>query len=166
MRLKLFENFNQLDYQSLYNQAPQKLKDILDSLESVEQRPDFHPEIFCDIHTKTVVNRLAKHNDINLSLAGIFHDIGKKDTGKVNPKTGHQQHPGHEFASLRYVEEFKNWIEKMGGDYQTIFNIIKNHMRMKQLNQMGDVKKQRMYDLPEYPLLVKFSEADHGGTDV
>lgn len=166
--VRLFEDTNLDDYSfdALYDAAPQSLKDLLDGLKLVKQNPEWHPEGDTYIHTKTVVNRLAKYKDINLSLAGLFHDEGKNRTTKINPKTGQYHSPGHEIYSAQAVDAFSDWIIEMGGNTNVIREIILNHMIIKYTDQMTKLQRKHIPLLKSYPLILKFSEADRGGTDV
>jgi len=58
------ENSDMFDY--IYSYSPPTIKHYIDSLKNVDQRKDYHPEGNVYNHTKTVVNRLANTNNINL----------------------------------------------------------------------------------------------------
>ena len=66
----------------IYSYAPVTIKDYIDTLKNVAQRPDYHPEGNAYIHTKVVVKRIAKTGDINLILAAFLHDLGKVGVSK------------------------------------------------------------------------------------
>lgn len=161
---RLYEGTTELSFDSLMSRAPKNLIDYIETLKRVEQRPDAHPEGDVYIHTKTVVDRLAKHNDINLSLAGIFHDTGKDRTTEINPKTGYPMQPNHEKYSAQAVKIFASWIKEMGGNANMVHDIVENHMKLKFSNQLSRKYREHLESLPFYDLLVKFDAADQGGT--
>lgn len=154
---------HKLTFDYLYNNSPEELKNIISELKKIEQRKDKHPEGNVFDHTQVVTDRLSKYNDINLSLSGLFHDLGKLDTVNFNEEKGIFQHLGHENESLNYITAFKDWIDDMGGDYDIIYYIVENHMRMKKIDEMRKSKQRRLIEHPYFELLKKFSEQDRGG---
>lgn len=165
--IMLFEEHkaSDLSFKSLMANAPDNLVDYIETLKMVQQRPDKHPEGSVYIHTQVVVDRLSKFNDINLSLAGIFHDNGKDRTTKTNPDTGYPMSPGHEKYSAQVVLIFATWIKEMGGNVNTVHSIVLNHMKMKGHPTLSKKQLARLKMLPEYDMLVKFNSCDYGGTD-
>lgn len=161
--IKLFESFNRYSFDYLYEKSPEKLKYYIDRLSNIEQRPDAHPEGNTRTHVRVVTNRLSKFTDINLSLAGLFHDLGKFDVHVFNDEKGFYQHLGHEERSVLYVDEFKDWIEEMGGDYDIVYGIVENHMRIKLFEEMRRSKQKKMMELPYFDELIKFRTCDRGG---
>jgi hypothetical protein len=164
--IKLFEEYNPYSFDVIYSKAPRQLKYYIDRMKDVDQRPDAHPEGNVFVHTKTVVNRLAKYQDMDLSLAGIFHDLGKFDVADIHPVTGYPLHSDHEKASVHYVNEFKEWIAWMGSNYYNVFGIVSQHMRVKLIDQMNPKKKADIQKMLFYDKLLKFQECDRGGTDI
>ena len=51
-------------------------------LRGVPQNPKWHPEGDCDIHVCLVIDNLSHLKDKTLSMAAVFHDIGKPYTTK------------------------------------------------------------------------------------
>ena len=97
---------------------PQSIVDKLNDLKGMRERPDFHPEESAFIHVKIVTERLIRTGDIDLIIAGIFHDIAKFDTMKINPKTGHPTSPGHDSVGARLVVDHSNWVASTGADVE------------------------------------------------
>ena len=133
-------------------------------LRGVPQNPKWHPEGDCDIHVCLVIDNLAHLKDKTLSMAAVFHDIGKPYTTKINPKTGQPTAPGHEDVSVTFVDKYKDFIESSGADFQSVRDIVANHMRMHQYNS-GDLKnpakRERMEKSPSFGNLGIFAQADH-----
>jgi poly(A) polymerase len=152
----------QLGFKNLFEQVPSDLKERILNLKNVPQRLDKHPEGDVYSHTKIVVNRLVKYNDPVLSMAGLFHDIGKDITTKTNDK-GIIQAIGHEDESAAIVIAYSTFLETWLGDTTKVnktWNIVLNHMRIKLFEEMGASKKMQMADLPSFGRLILFREAD------
>ena len=125
-----------------------KIVRIRKRLTKIPQRPDYHPEGNADIHTGIVVARTESFNDPTLYVAAIFHDFGKLDTTEFNENKGYYTSYGHEFASLDYVKNFRDWIEEHGVIYDDVYYLVKNHMRA-HLFAAGKVKRPHKIELWE-----------------
>jgi hypothetical protein len=171
-KIKNFDNFiNENSYidefKLLYDSAPQDLKNIVDATKDIEQSKEWHPEGDVYTHTKLVTNRLQNcYNDINLSLAGFFHDLGKVTTTDWNEEKQTWTAHGHEDDSSDIVHRFKDWILALGGDLKIIDFIVKNHMRIKYLDEFRLQEKIKFLNEPLFDYVVKFSTADFGGTEL
>lgn len=155
-------------FQLLYDSAPKSLKKIIDSTKSIEQNPIWHMEGNVFTHIRLVTNRLgnAYHNDINLLLAGFFHDLGKVDTTEWDNVKGSWTARGHEDISVQYVDEYKIWIKEQGGDISVIKNIVQNHMRIKYIDEFRLQNKIELIENPNLKDILKFNSADYGGTEL
>jgi hypothetical protein len=151
------------NFRDLFNKLPKELQKRVYNLKTVPQNPKWHPEGNTLKHVITVVNRSLKYNDIDLAIAAIMHDIGKDITFKPHPKTGLPTAYGHENVSADLVKKYRKWIESMGADYDTVYYIVKNHMRYKQLNIMKPSKVAAIQSHPNYDKLCKFGNCDKGG---
>lgn len=152
-------------FKELYNLAPQELKETIDDTKRVNQSPIWHIEGDVHTHTEIVTNRLSKYNDINLSLAGIFHDLGKIDTTVWNEEKSTWSAHNHELISVEYVNKYSNWIVELGGDTVVINDIVINHMRIKYFDEMKYSKKVSLVSNKHFDLIRKFETADYGGFD-
>ena len=114
-------------------------------------------------------------------MAALFHDLGKMDTYKINPKTGRPTAHGHEKVSEDYVEQFRTFIESFENtNVDTIKYIVKNHMKMKpnvwdvmkqkkkdKLEKMTDPETGEIIDNPNFKSLKDFEQyLDGGGTNL
>jgi hypothetical protein len=139
------------------------LSDI-EKLKDIQQNPQWHIENDVYTHTMVVTNRLHnKYHNINLTLSGIFHDLGKFDTTKWDDKKQSWTAFGHEDFSIDYVEKHKDWIKKMGGNVEKIKYITANHMRIKFIDEMRKKKRRKFEAEKWFHLVVKFKECDKGG---
>ena len=138
---KTFEEFVEI--------LPYSVKRKLEQLKFLRERPDFHPEKSAYEHIRIVTERLIQTNDVDLIMAGVFHDICKFDTVRENKKTGWPTSPGHDDAAYDFIVENntnKLFITNYGGDYIKVALICKYHMRFHQLSVMRDQKRLKQID--------------------
>lgn len=158
--------------QELVKNLPQELKELLFKQWGAKQNPEWHPEGNTLKHIIVVIRRAYHHypDDPNMIMAALFHDLGKIDTYKINPKTGQPTAYGHEDKSTDYVEQFRDWIESFEGtDVDEIKYLVKNHMKVKPStwDQMKDKKKEPIKSHPAFDKLMGFTDKlDGGGVDL
>jgi predicted nucleotidyltransferase len=161
------ENVFTDEFKRLYNLAPESLKEEVDKTKTIEQNPFWHSEIYVYVHIQLVTNRLFNcYHDINLTLAGFFHDLGKTYTTIFNPKKDSWSSPGHEESTIKIIDKYQDWIKQQGGDIELIKYIVINHMRYKELDKMRTAEQVRFMSEEYFPYVQKFSTADHGGNDL
>jgi hypothetical protein len=148
-------------FEELVALAPEDVQDRLNRLKSVRERPDYHPEDSAYEHIKIVTERLMTTGDIDLVMAGLYHDLGKIDTIKTNPKSGYIMTPGHEHVSSLLVTRDADFIKSMGADVTQVYDIVKNHMKIKQMEKMKASKQKAMRSLPVFGKLGTFTRADN-----
>lgn len=150
----------------IYSYAPVTIKDYIDTLKNVAQRPDYHPEGNAYIHTKVVVKRIAKTGDINLILAAFLHDLGKDRTEKIEKDT--IMHPHHELYSaevLNIGSPWRDWIRALGGDPYIVRDIVLNHMRLKDKNNKKSQEWISNLNNKLKTYLEIFNDVDTGGLE-
>ena len=140
--------------------APLEIQKLLDKCADTPQSVKWHPEGDVLKHTKIVYERARATGDLQIAIAAIFHDLGKVKTTKKN-KSGNWAAHGHEFISARLVEEHKKWIGSIGGKHKIVKEIVENHMRIKQMDQMRPHKQQALKEHKVYDQLVKFTACDN-----
>lgn len=146
-------------FEELTNLAPQEIKDVLKECEETPQNPYWHPEGNVLIHIKIVYKRALETGDLNIVLAAFFHDLGKASTTKPNKKGDWAAH-GHEFVSAKLVEKHNVWITSLGGDWEQVHTLVKEHMRIKYIDDMRPIKKDNLMTNPWFDKLNKFTELD------
>ena len=151
------------DFKSLFQKMPSDLQKRVYNLKNFGQRLDKHSEGNVLKHTIMVVNRSIKDDDIDIAIAAMFHDIGKDETAGIHPKKGHITHFGHEKVSAMLSKEYRKWIESVGGNAANVYYIVKNHMKFKQLDNMGIKKVMKLKAFRAFDKLSKFSKHDRGG---
>ena len=171
-RIKKYNNFiNESIYtyqfKILYDKAPKELQNEIDNSKTIEQSKKWHSEGNVFIHTRLVTNRL--HNtyyDINLTLSGFFHDLGKIRTTIWDEDKESWTAHGHEDDSVSIVHSYNDWIEEMGGNPKIIEFVVQNHMRIKYLDEFRLQEKIKFLNLPLFEYVHKFATADYGGTEL
>ena len=153
-------------FRDIYDALPSALKKRVYNLKNYDQRRDAHPEGNVLKHTIAVTNRALKTGDIDFALSALFHDIGKDSTAKLHPKKGFWTHYGHEKVSAELVKKHATWIKSMGGDVDTIYYIVRQHMRMKVFDKMKWTKQDKMSKEKHFGKLQKFTKFDRGGRGI
>lgn len=159
-----------LTFSSLMAQCPDDLCEYIKTLKGVDQRRDRHPEGDVFTHTQVVTDRVAKHGDIEVSIAALMHDLGKDRTTDFDEKAGIYRSPNHQKYSAECVRIWSRWIREMGADPYVVYSLVLHHMD-KDLAGLKNprVSPKRMAWLREqswWPKLEKLMAADHGGTDI
>jgi hypothetical protein len=133
-----------MNFIELISTAPQIVKEKLEQLKTLRERPDYHPEPSTFHHIEIVTERLMQTGDPDLIMAGVLHDICKLDCKRINPKTGNPTSPGHDTAAFDLIKEtpaIQSWITDNGADPHIVAHICLGHMRFHQLGQMRPAKR-------------------------
>jgi len=147
--------------------APPILYKYIMACKDTPQSPKWHPEgpneptphnVY--FHTNIVYERARNYGDVNLMMAAFFHDLGKVDTTKLNDHGSWGSH-GHEAVSARLVERYRDWIEEMDCDYDIVYNVVKEHMRIKKMDEMRPLKQRELLNNPYVGFIQKFTEFDN-----
>lgn len=147
-------------FQDFYDIAPEEIKQYFDKAKTTLQSKRWHPETTVKNHIVIVFNRAKRSGDINMMLAALFHDLGKMTTTHFKEPDSWSSH-GHEFASVKLVEKYRDWIEELGANYDIVHFIVKEHMRAKLINDMRPSKRNALMTHPFYPFVEKFAEFDN-----
>jgi hypothetical protein len=156
-------------FERILKLVPIEIKQLIEKCKTVPQDADWHPEAPNDIvphnvfkHTKIVYNRALTFGDVDLQLSALFHDLGKVKTTVVSTKKNNSwQAIDHELESAALVKTHKKWIEKMGGNWENVFEIVSQHMRIKFMNEMKLSKRQAIERNILFKKFVKFLEFDN-----
>jgi len=140
-------------------QVPLDLADYILTMKNVPQDPEWHKEGSVYNHIKIVVNKAAKYNDIDLTIAALLHDTAKDRTTYIDDE-GKVRSPGHAERSLEVVDMYETWIKNVGGNFGIIRNIVKYHMIFKIPGQIGRKLKSFIESSDFYDKLIKFTECD------
>jgi len=148
-------------FEELVSRAPLEIKELVENCATTLQSPTWHPEGDCRRHIKIVYNRALKTGDLNMVLAALFHDLGKVSTTHPSEKTpGSWSAYGHENESTKILERHRAWVESLGADFTKVHEVVKNHMRIKLIDEMTTPKKNTLLSNPYIEFIKKFSEFD------
>jgi HD superfamily phosphodiesterase len=148
-------------FEELLTQAPQEVRDMIEGLKELRERPDYHPEPNAYEHVKIVTERLMLTGDPDLIMAGLFHDITKKIDAKINPKSGWPTSPGHDRGGARVARKHSDFVQSIGANIDNVFEICEQHMRIKQIDDMRPSKQKALRDLSNWKKLEIFTLADN-----
>lgn len=156
-------------FEEIINQSPKEIQGLLERCGQTPQSPNWHPEApNAEIphnvlkHIEIVYNRARKTGDLDLAIAAFFHDLGKEKVTKPSKNTkGSWSAHGHEMVSTRLVEKYEKWIKEIGGDYLKVKEIVKQHMRIKQYDEMRPHKQKELRNNPYYGDLCRFTDCDN-----
>ena len=114
------------------------LQDLFLDLAETEQRGDYHPEKFVDLHTAYVMYQMETRVE---KMAALFHDVAKvdvtqtQDSGKVTSYAHAAKAPVYVKAVAPFVSGYdgctdqghKNWSQF----WDVVSAVTENHMRFK-----------------------------------
>jgi len=149
------------------------VEDIFNQLRGTPQREDYHPEGSVWNHTAFVMDGFiqdfsggfTEEEVQNMIWAILFHDIGKIDCTERHPKHGHWTSYGHASISADYVSHMPFMFPE-DANRDLIRWIVKNHMKIKFIEDMSDSKVKRMkreasdFEEDAWELLEAFTKAD------
>lgn len=162
MRAKMINLNIHSSFEDFYDNAPKELRRYVDRCAQTPQSTTWHPEGDVKTHTRIVFNRAKKNKDFNLMIAAFFHDLGKADVTRKHPsKPDAWSAYGHEYVSAKLVEKYRDWIEEIGGDFEIVLYIVKEHMRAKLIDNMRPSKKAAAISHPYYSHMQIFNECDN-----
>lgn len=149
-----------ITFDSLFKILPKEIKEKLLENKSLRENPLHHPEENAFEHIKIVVDRLSMTEDIDLVLAGLFHDICKKESAIARENSPYFLCRDHEKKGADFAIEHIDFIHSLGGNPQKIFFICWNHMRMKVFDEMRNKKRKELEQNKFFSSLLTFSFAD------
>lgn len=101
----------------------------INALFGVPQRPEYHPEIDCGIHTLMSLRQACKSNySLDVRYAVLVHDLGKA----LTPKNILPRHIMHEERGLIPVEELSNRLKIPTQMKQLALAVCKEHLKCHQ----------------------------------
>ena len=128
--LKYFNdsNLRYNTFEDIVAHLPLEIRELLEGLKDLRERPDYHPEANAYEHVKKVTERLIPTDDPDLVMAAIFHDIGKvvKNIGKS--KEGWPTSPKHPDFAAEMVDKYRDWIWWFGANPDNVKFLCKHHM--------------------------------------
>jgi poly(A) polymerase len=150
---------------------PERGLDLLDSsgllaevlpdvagLHGVEQPPQYHPEGDVYQHVRLMLSKIEEPN-LDLALAVLMHDVGKKPTSKVD-ENGRIRFNEHESVGARMSEEIMTGLRYDNKTIQTVRELVQHHMQFKDVPHMRPSTLKRMMSRPTFPLELELHRID------
>ena len=160
------KNFDIMAFEGMRSYMKPTIQDYVTRTGETPQGTKHHPEGDVLVHTKIVFARARNRsaNNVDMQLAALFHDLGKVDTTVPKEDGGYSAHE-HELVSTRLLTYARREVEELGGNYEKIKFIVRNHMRAKRLDEM---KRSKVAELEEqgewFDDLMLFTECDDMST--
>ena len=139
-------------------------------MKGVEQPPQFHPEGDVWIHTRLMLEGLARGCSPTLAWGVLLHDVGKPPTFAPPAGPGERiRFDGHVEIGARMAEEICRRLRFSNDDTAQIAALVANHLRFK------DAERMKASTLKKFVRLLRFEEhlelhrldclASHGNLD-
>ncbi|CAB1215497.1 multifunctional CCA addition/repair protein [Acinetobacter bouvetii] len=101
----------------------------LDALYGIPQRPEYHPEIDCGIHTMMSLQQACKANySLDVRFAVLVHDLGKA----LTPTDELPRHIMHEERGVKPVTEICDRLKVPTNTKQLAIAVCKEHLKCHQ----------------------------------
>jgi hypothetical protein len=148
-------------FEELFHRLP---KELTDACDTSRQSTTWHPEGCVGVHISIVFDLCQKNfpEDKELLLCAIFHDLGKPETQKITMVDGKEKitNHGHEVESLKYIERFFDLYPDVSINFDKVYWICKNHMKMHIFDQMKESKRKILENHEWFESLRNFSYCD------
>ncbi|HUB66522.1 MAG TPA: CCA tRNA nucleotidyltransferase [Candidatus Methylacidiphilales bacterium] len=128
------------------------------TLHGVEQPPLFHPEGDVYEHVRLMLSKIEQPN-LDLALAVLFHDVGKKPTAMVDA-TGRIRFNEHESIGAAMTEQIMTGLRYDNKTIQTVQAAVLHHMQFKDVPKMRPSTLKRMMSRPTFSLELELHRID------
>ena len=134
----------------------------VEALKKVRQSRDFHSEGNAFIHTALILKEM-KDEKLLMRYAGLLHDIGKKDTEKINFRKGsrHISFYGHAPAGAEKFETISRRLNFSRREKQQIKYLISSHMDLLNITQIREKTLVKMAKKPYFSDLLRLRIYDN-----
>lgn len=121
------------------------------AMKGVEQPPEFHPEGDVWIHTRLMLEKLAKGASPTLAWGVLLHDVGKPPTFQSAAETGDRIRFNHHVeVGVRMAEAICRRLRFSGDEIEQIAALVANHMRFGHVESMRKATLKRFVRLPNF----------------
>jgi poly(A) polymerase len=123
------------------------------AMKGVAQPPEFHPEGDVWIHTRLMLEQLAKGASPTLAWGVLLHDVGKPPTFQSAAETGDRIRFNHHVdVGVKMSEAICRRLRFSNEDTEQITALVANHMKF------GAVEAMRKATLKRFVRLARFGE--------
>ena len=121
------------------------------AMKGVEQPPEFHPEGDVWIHTRLMLEQLAKGASPTLAWGVLLHDVGKPPTFQSAEETGDRIRFNHHVdVGVKMAEAICRRLRFSNGETEQIAALVGNHMRFGAVEAMRKATLKRFVRLPQF----------------
>jgi poly(A) polymerase len=128
------------------------------ALHGVEQPPQFHPEGDVYQHVRLMLSKIESPS-LDLALSILFHDVGKKPTGRVD-ENGRIRFNEHESVGADMTEEIMTGLRYDNKTIHTVREAVQHHMQFKDVPRMRPSTLKRMMARPTFPIELELHRID------
>jgi poly(A) polymerase len=118
------------------------------AMHGVEQPPQFHPEGDVYQHVRLMLTKI-EHPNLELALAVLLHDVGKKPTSKVD-ENGRIRFNEHESVGAEMSEHIMTGMRYDNKTIHTVRELVQHHMQFKDVMRMKASTLKRMMARPTF----------------
>ncbi len=136
---------------------------FIHEMKVTEQNRVWHPEGNVWNHTRQVLNAIEGQDFIQF-MAALFHDIGKIEVTELDPDTGQWRAHNHDIVGAETTRLFLEDFKLSTDELNTIVGLVKEHMRIKEINNMRIAKRKKLAALPYIDHLMALAVADVNDT--
>ena len=123
----------------------------ISAMKGVEQPPEFHPEGDVWIHTRMMLEQLAKGASPTLAWGVLLHDVGKPPTFQSAEETGDRIRFNHHVdVGMKMAEAICHRLRFSNEDTEQIAALVENHMRFGAVEAMKKATLKRFVRLPQF----------------
>jgi poly(A) polymerase len=121
------------------------------AMKGVEQPAEFHPEGDVWIHTRLMLEQLAKGASPTLAWGVLLHDVGKPPTFQSAEETGDRIRFNHHVdVGVKMAETICRRLRFSNEDTEQIAALVGNHMRFGAVEAMKKATLKRFVRLPQF----------------
>lgn len=119
------------------------------AMKGVEQPPEFHPEGDVWIHTRLMLEQLAKGASPALAWGVLLHDVGKPPTFQSAEETGDRiRFNRHVDVGVKMAEAICRRLRFANEDTEQVEALVENHMKFGAVEAMKKATLKRFVRLP------------------
>lgn len=119
------------------------------AMKGVQQPPEFHPEGDVWIHTRLMLEQLAKGASPTLAWGVLLHDVGKPPTFQSAEQTGDRIRFNHHVeVGVKMAEAICRRLRFSNQDTEQIEALVANHMKFGAVEAMKKATLKRFVRLP------------------
>jgi poly(A) polymerase len=121
------------------------------AMKGVEQPPEFHPEGDVWIHTRLMLEQLAKGASSTLAWGVLLHDVGKPPTFQSAEETGDRIRFNHHVdVGVKMAEAICRRLRFSNEEAEQITALVANHMKFGAVEAMKKATLKRFVRLPQF----------------